>query len=152
MDAFVKEGFAILETFHRLDYLLMQDSLFFTDHRNLLLVFASFTTEPAIGRYKALKVLRWAVFLSQFKYRIEHVEGVHNIMADIITRWLRSYQNLQRTVKLVTKRLLQHDVVPSPLEDDFDRPNVLTIRNTQSKHISEKPSKAIRICEDIWTV
>ena len=149
-----KEGFAVAETFHRLDYMLMceQDIRIFTDHRNLLFVFAPSTLEPTLGRHKVLKVLRWAVFLSQFMYRIEHVDGDENIMADIMTRWLRGYRVNEKTIKRVAHLLQAIDIVPSPLETKFDWPNASAIANAQKKHISERPIDAIQAEDGTWTV
>lgn len=58
-----EEGFSIAEAFHRLYYMLIseQDTRIFTEHRNLLFVFAPSTLEPIIGKLKMYKVLRWAV-------------------------------------------------------------------------------------------
>ncbi len=57
----------MLQTFKRLDYMLLCEPLtrVFTDHRNLLFVFAPGVRAPTLGRHTVMKVLRWAVFLSQ---------------------------------------------------------------------------------------
>lgn len=57
---FEKEGFAIFETFNKLDYSLMgsQPTHIHTDHRNLLFVFAPLALQPALGRHIVSKVQR----------------------------------------------------------------------------------------------
>ena len=56
----------------------------FTDHRNLLFVFAPLALEPALGRHVVSKVQRWALFLSKYTYVIEHIDGDDNVFADIL--------------------------------------------------------------------
>ena len=62
-----KEGYAIIASCKRLDYLLQRPGGFIicTDHRNLQYIFG---VEPALNqpRYLADKLARWAVILSGF--------------------------------------------------------------------------------------
>ena len=55
---FEKEAFAIFQSFAKLDYMLLGHGLVhvFTDHRNLLFVFAPLALEPALGRHIVSKV------------------------------------------------------------------------------------------------
>ena len=91
---FEKEAFAIFKTFEKLDYMLLGhgDVRVFTDHRNLLFVFAPLSLEPSLGRHIVSKVQRWALYLSKFAYVIEHVSGCENVFADILTSWLKGYR------------------------------------------------------------
>ena len=61
---FEKEGIAIFQALTKLDYILMscRPPHVFTDHRNLLFVFAPLTLEPALGRHVVSKVQRWALY------------------------------------------------------------------------------------------
>ncbi len=74
---FEKEAFAIYQTFDRMDYLLLgqQRTQVFTDHRNLLFIFAPLALEPALRRHVVSKVQRWALYLARFSYDIEHFRG-----------------------------------------------------------------------------
>jgi len=89
-----REAFAVVQAFRKLDYLVACDpsTHVFTDHRNLLFTFNPTAMEPSLGRHKVLKVVRWALFLSAFTYRIEHVPGDINTWPDIMTRWMRGYR------------------------------------------------------------
>ena len=91
---FEKEGFAIFQTFQKLDYLFLRERPphVFTDHPNLLFVFAPLALEPALGRHVVSEVQRWALFLSRFDYFIEHISGTANVFADILTRWVGRYR------------------------------------------------------------
>jgi len=91
---FEKEGFAIFQTFEKLDYMISghEDVRVFTDHRNLLFVFAPLSLEPALGRHVFSDVLRWALYLSRFEYSIKHVAGEENAFADILMRCTRGYR------------------------------------------------------------
>lgn len=81
-----KGEFSIKQTFQRLEYLLECEhtTRVFTDHRNLLFMFNYTTLETSLGRHKVLKVVSWALFISAFTYRIEHVQGDKNTLADIM--------------------------------------------------------------------
>ena len=98
---FEQEGFAIYQDFKQSDYLFYHDHPVhvFTDHRNLLFLFAPLALEPALGRHVVNKVQRWALYLSQFPYLIEHVDGQNNIFADILTRWLKGYRSERKALR-----------------------------------------------------
>ena len=91
---FEKEGYAIFKTFEKLDYLLLgeQPVHVFTDHRNLLYIFAPCALVPASARHVVSKVQRWAMYLSRFEYAIEHIDGSANVFADLLTRWGRGHR------------------------------------------------------------
>lgn len=76
-----REAFTVVHAFKTLDYLLTCDATtwLFTDHRNILFAFNPVAMDPSLGRHKVLKVVRWALFLNAFHYRIEHVPGDANI-------------------------------------------------------------------------
>jgi len=82
-----------------MDYILMGSKPLhiFTDHRNLLFVFAPLALEPSLGLHIVSKVQRWALFLSRFSYVIEHVDGASNVFADILTRWTKGYRREEKT-------------------------------------------------------
>ena len=94
---FEKEYFSIFQTFMKLDYILLtQDrSHVYTDHRYLLFVSPPFALEPDLGRLIVSKAQRWALYLSQFLYVIEHIAGERNVFADILTRWCRGYRRVE---------------------------------------------------------
>ena len=105
---FEKEGYAIFQTFMKMDYLLQaqKQTHVYTDHRNLLFVFAPLALEPALVRHIVSKVQRWALFLSRFPYVIEHVSGTENVFADIMTRWTKGYRRNACQLRAVTSMLL----------------------------------------------
>ncbi len=140
-----KEAFAIYETFRRLDYLLLceQGTRVFTDHRNLLFVFNPRALDPTLGRHKILKVMRWALYLSQYGYTIEHVAGTRNVAADIMTRWMRGFRGHPRTIKRVSHLLIERDIVPSPADDDFEWRATRTslLRKLSSPQADRRPQR-----------
>ncbi len=109
-----REAFAIVQAFRKLDYMLSCDSTtrVFTDHRNLLFQFNPVSMEPSLGRHKVLKVVRWALFLSAFTYRIEHVHRDVNTWPDIMTRCMRSYRKNPATRRVAPT--LQFSGLPVP--------------------------------------
>jgi len=148
-----KEGYAIHQTFRRMDYMLLcEEPRVFTDHRNLLFCYSPTTLDPTLGRHKVMKVLRWAVYLSQFQYRIEHVDGEANVMADVMTRWMRGYRGKRCAIRRVTYRILENAVVPSPESKDFEWPNFSQIRQAQEDHVDQRPKNAERKGESLWSV
>lgn len=137
---FEKEAFAIFKTFEKMDFLFQcqRRTHVFTDHRNLLFVFAPLAMEPVLGRHVVSKVQRWALFISRFAYVIEHIEGKSNICADMLTRWTRNYRSDRSERQMICSMLLTEaeQVVPSP--DDFIWPRLDTIRASQ-KLRSQRP-------------
>lgn len=137
---FEKEGFAIFQTFEKLYYIFHDDhpTHVFTDHRNLLFIFAPYATEPTIGRHIVSKVQRWAMYLSRFEYVIEHIDGKRNICADMLTRWTKGYRNERLSTKSICCLVSTADqVVPSA--GDIDWPTRETIRASQQS-AGTKPS------------
>lgn len=61
----------------------------FTEHRNLLHVFAQLALFPNSPRYVLSKVYCWAILLSRFHLVIEHIDGSRKIFADLLTRWFK---------------------------------------------------------------
>ena len=118
---FEQEAFAIYQVFKKLDYLFCDDqpTHVFTDHRNLLFIFAPVALEPALGRHIVGKVQRWALYLSRFTYVIEHVDGEKNVFADILTRWLKGYRSEKRSLRKMAKLSRIEGIVDSPATKEY---------------------------------
>ena len=142
---FEKEAFAIFQTFAKLDYLFLvrQDVRVFTDHRNLLFVFAPLALEPSLGRHIISKVQRWALYMSRFHYVIEHVKGEDNVFADILTRWMRGYRNESKGHTAICSMLLQEAEQLIPAADSFSWPSFDSIRHSQQEH--DRPSQNLEL-------
>lgn len=140
---FEKEAFAIFQTFEKLDYLLMSSkpAHVYTDHRNLLFVFAPLALEPALGRHIVSKVQRWALYLSRFPYVIEHVSGEANVFADILTRWTRGYKRPNRTLQSLCSIVNLNDQIVPPA-DNIEWPSMDIIRQSQAS-CNARPKGAI---------
>lgn len=69
-----------------LDYLLIRDKGFnmFTDHRNLIYIFAPGTE---IKNHIRDKLLWWSLNFSEYNYLIEHIADEDNVWADMFSRW-----------------------------------------------------------------
>ena len=69
-----------------LDHLLMRPDGFtiYCDHRNLVYMFRP---DQDIKKHIRGKLLRWGLQLSQYRYRLEHVAGEFNVVADMFSRW-----------------------------------------------------------------
>lgn len=135
-----KEAYAIIMSFRKLAYLFACDhtTTIFTDHWNLLFVFHPSALDPALGRHKILKVLRWALFLSSFTYKIEHIPGEHNTLPDIMTRWMRGYRGVVLRAKRLTATLPAIPIPPNPSE----WPKRSLILELQQKTHSPAPKNA----------
>ena len=129
---FEKEGFSIYQTFKKTDYMLYghPEIHIFTDHRNLLFVFAPNAVCPALGHHIISKVQRWALFLSTFNYTIEHIRGSDNVFPDILTRWARGYR--QSSKLMISSILVAKSEQLIPAADSFQWPSLDFIRNTQA--------------------
>ena len=83
-----KEGFAIVESSCRLDYLIIGHEVnVFTDNANLVYLYDPYGQNPGISRQTASKLMRWAIKLSAFRYLMIHLPGDQNVWADMLTRW-----------------------------------------------------------------
>lgn len=118
------EGYPIVRACSELDYLLIRDKGFkmFTDHRNLIYIFAPGTE---IKKHVRGKLLRWSLKLNEFKYEIEHIPGDENVWADMFSRWAGPKPAVARTSSLKrweTEKQLQLrplDTVEWPAIDDI---------------------------------
>lgn len=148
---FEKESFAIFQTFERMDYMLETQNRIhvFTDHRNLLFVFAPLALEPALGRHIVSKVQRWALYLSRFSYAIEHVRGELNVCADMLTRWVRGNRN-ERSAPRVCSLLLEEAEQLMPRPKDLIWPDIETFLDAQAA-ASEHPKGLAKDQDDgLW--
>ena len=138
-----REAFAVVQAFRKLDFLLACDptTCIFTDHRNLLFTFNPIAMEPSLGRHKVLKVIRWALFLSAFKYRIEHVPGDSNIWPDLMTRWMRGYRRAT-AVRRVTSTVPFNGVTVPPDSPEFEWPSAAEIASVQGENRAHAPKAA----------
>ena len=72
-----KEGYAILAGVHRFAYYLVGKSFIIeTDHNNLRWMEAS----------EVPKIVRWRVYLQSFDFKIRHIKGSNNTVADALSR------------------------------------------------------------------
>lgn len=78
-----------------------------TDHYNLMFVLNPLKLDPILGRHVMYKLQGWRLYLSNFSYCIEHIAGVKNVMADIMTRWLRGYRGKRSTIRRVTEIMME---------------------------------------------
>eukprot|EP00171_Calliarthron_tuberculosum_P002686 IDg2686t1 len=149
---FEKEAFAIYQTFERMDYLLLgqKRTHIFTDHRNLLFIFAPLALEPALGRHVVSKVQRWALYLTRFYYAIEHISGSDNVFADLLTRWGRGYRNENQHLR-VQSVILQTAERIIPSSSDLVWPDLDVFRSAQRRAAEHRPSKLVCDSEDkLW--
>ena len=87
-----QEGFAIFYAVKKLTpYLSGKDFLIETDHRNLVYMERS---EVAI-------LIRWRLFLQQFRFRIRHIKGVDNVVADTFSRLFPDADEHERTEEVM---------------------------------------------------
>jgi hypothetical protein len=84
-----KEGFAIVDTMTKVDYLLLRHGEFsiLSDHLNLTYIYNTLSADPTFARHVVHKLQRWALKMSVFSYRMKHVIGKLNYWTDLMTRW-----------------------------------------------------------------
>jgi transposase InsO family protein len=125
-----KEAYAIKESIERLDYLLHRAKGFriFTDHRNLVYIFS---TDKTGKKMTSDKLERWAMYLSGYKYTIEHIAGEQNVWADLLSRWAIPNEN----IRLRRFHIPLHPFAPGK---DFIWPDLEVIKSSQTKHKLEQ--------------
>jgi RNase H-like domain found in reverse transcriptase len=84
-----KEGFAIVDTVTKVDYLLLSHDEFsiLSDHLNLTYIYSLLSADPTLAPHIVHKLQRWELKMSVFSYRMEHVMGELNSWTDLMTRW-----------------------------------------------------------------
>jgi RNase H-like domain found in reverse transcriptase len=65
-----KEGFAIVETVTKVDYLLLKHDEFsiLSDHLNIIYIYNSLSADPTLARHFVRKMQRWALKMSVFSF------------------------------------------------------------------------------------
>jgi hypothetical protein len=84
-----KEGFAIVDTETKVDYLLLSHDEFsiLSGHITLTSIYNPLSADPTLALHVVHKLQRWALKISVFSYRMEHVMGELNYWTDLITEW-----------------------------------------------------------------
>ena len=142
-----REGFAVVESMCKLDYLVMGRRVaIFTDHANLVYLFDPHGQNPGIPRHTASKLMQWALKLSAFRYVIEHLAGERNVWADMFSRWAVQLNRKLSALKL--NSLLVAPITPS-IDSRLDRPKAADIITSQAKRHEQPPSRFEKV-NDIW--
>ena len=137
-----KEGFAVVESMCKLDYLLHgRHVVIYTDHANLVYLYDPVGQNPGVARHTACKLMRWALKLSAFRYVIEHVAGEKNVWADMLTRWGSCPKSSAHNTSV--KSLLLAPITPS-LDESLDWPSLADIQTAQAKNDVQPPKSFSR--------
>jgi hypothetical protein len=82
-----KEGLVIVDTVTKVDYFLLSHDEFsiLSDHLNLTYTYNPLSADPTLARHAVHKFQRWALKMSVFSYRMEHVIGDLNYWTDLMT-------------------------------------------------------------------
>ena len=115
-----KEGYAIVSTFKRLEYLLWDGVHIFTDHRNLAYIFDPEACVSAVAKTTAQRLDQWKAVLGQYDYTIRHISGERNCWGDLLSRWV--------SVPSVSVRAA---AVYAPSEPDAAMPSKQVLRDAQ---------------------
>jgi RNase H-like domain found in reverse transcriptase len=83
-----KEGFANVDTVTKLDYLLLGRDEFsiLSDHLNITYIYNPLSADLILARHAVHKLQRWALKMSMFSYRMEHVMGELDYWTDPMKR------------------------------------------------------------------
>jgi RNase H-like domain found in reverse transcriptase len=94
-----KEGFAIVDTVSKVDYLLLtHDELsILSDHLNVTYIYNPLSADPTPARHLVHKLQLWELKMSVFSYHTERVMGEFNYWTDLMTRrrvgWVAGSEN-----------------------------------------------------------
>ena len=127
-----REACPISRSCQTLDYMLMRPRGFrlYTDHKNLIHIFAPGEEWKAHTRGK---LLRWAEYIDCYRYVIEHIEGVHNVWADMMSRWAGQPSPSAPTSQLVESQVELDRLVRLEREKVQHGAQVGALRYTQRK-------------------
>jgi RNase H-like domain found in reverse transcriptase len=84
-----KEGFSIVDTVTKVDYLLLShdEVSILSYHLNLTHIYNPLSADPILASHIVQRLQRWALKTLLFSYRMEHVIGKLNYWTDLMTRW-----------------------------------------------------------------
>lgn len=146
-----KEGFAIVQSMCRLDYIICGRTVsIYTDHANLVYLFDPYGRNPCIARHTASKLMRWALKLSAFRYVIEHVTGERNVWADMLTRWAVSPKHKVNAKQLPSIKSLIVAPISPGLNAHCDWPSRAEIKEAQ-RRADSKPGVSFRQTQGLWS-
>ncbi|KAJ0392214.1 hypothetical protein P43SY_008832 [Pythium insidiosum] len=147
-----KEAFPIVKAAKDLEYLLHRDLGFklFCDHANLIQIFSPATE---IRKHVRGKLQRWALYLTDYRYEIEHVKGTDNVWADLVSRWLHGAVPDAVTAKAVRTRSTPALSRLRPLQDElFNWPTTTSVRDAQQRYKRHAPEEAVATEEGVLAV
>ncbi|POM76223.1 Hypothetical protein PHPALM_6568 [Phytophthora palmivora] len=113
-----KEAYPIIRACTDLEYLLRRKNGFrlYCDHANLI---KGFCPDQEMKQHIRGKLRRWAMRLTGYNYKIEHIVGTDNVWADLASRWGPYHSSEGITaVKRVRTRSTQTVSTLRPLEDE----------------------------------
>lgn len=99
----------------------------------MLFTFHQLSVESAIVHHNMMKVRRWALFFSTFKYLIEHVDGESNDFPDMLTRWMKGYRSSKSSICRARKQITYFGIPTLSYSDKFKWPDLRSILNTELK-------------------
>jgi hypothetical protein len=123
-----QEAFPIVFGFQRLEHLFAGRQVrVFTDHKNLAHIFEPSKETP---KTTLARLQRWALLLQAQWYKIDHIDGKDNIVADLFSRWGVSQRREIKAypVKLALKQLQSFNKPGRkllPVDPDSSRRNKL---------------------------
>ena len=164
-----KEAYPIVSSCDKLGYVLLRPKGFkmYCDHRNLIHVFAP--SSEAKKHVKG-KLLRWSMKLMEYRYSIEHIDGVSNVWADMVSRWGGQAQVTPTALKRVSLRSDRVDdgaaedgtadrdeaqprpmITVRPFRDGvFTWPTVDEIRTSQYQYKEDQPKDCVLNASGLW--
>lgn len=141
--SYEREPYAVVQDLRKIDYMLSTDptTRVFSYHRKLLFAFTPVEMEPSLGRHEVLKVVRWALYLSAFNYRIDNVPEDLNTWPDIMTRWMHGYRKTP-AVRRISLVIPFNGVTTSPDDPELTWTSLSVIQMAQKDHISHAPKQS----------
>lgn len=133
----------MVQTFNKLNYLLWAPGQMnlFTNYKNLFYVFDALALRLSSPRHVLSKVHRRAIYLSRLELFINHIEGVSNVFADILTRWPKGYRVTSARTNMIAS-LYKDIILLSPYM------SALLMTNTKMEQAKYKPPAFISKDDD----
>ncbi|POM73688.1 hypothetical protein PHPALM_9442 [Phytophthora palmivora] len=135
------------------------------DHELLVRMGGSFTGS-ALNWSVIEKLLRWSTKIVEYRYSIDHIEGVHNVWTDLISRWggkplpMARIHTAKRVIRHKRKRSDAGKTIGDssnkatplrPLDQDvFVWPTMDESSTLQAQYVV--PQHAALNCDDLWRV
>lgn len=128
-----------------MDYLLWEptSTIIYFDHANMVYTFPQLAMRRNVPRYVLAKVHHWAIHMSRFEFVIEHIPGIKNIFADLLSRSSRD-RRVHKAVCGKVAPLLYQSIIPESTQTKESHIQEIKCSHKGEEHLTPERRKSLR--------